>query len=223
MPFIIPIIAVGAAIAGAVTQAKQEKLQQSGLKDQEGIAGQEAADKQQVFNQEEAFYTPYTKDGSPYLQNIQSAAAGQNAQQTNNAAGMFRQVMGGSGLGYGPSGSTAAGLANIGAGAAANGANNYLANLLNNEQVKFQAASGLNSAGTMAGATQNQPNVSTQLTPASGASAIGALGQVLKGINTGGSNPAAGGTTPNSASTSTDPSVALPGTDGAPTTQGTQV
>lgn len=176
---ILGIAAVAASAAGTVSQFKQQGTQQQALKDQNAIAQQEMADKQQVFNQDEAFYTPYTKSGSPFLQNIQSAAAGQAAQQGNNAAGTFRQQADQSGLGYGPSGSRASGLAAIGASQAQSGATNYLQNLLNNEAIKFQAQQGLNAAGTMAGSTQNQPNVGTTLPPANGFSSLGALGQTI--------------------------------------------
>jgi hypothetical protein len=179
MPFLVPIVG---AILGISSQNKQQKLQQQGLTAQEQIANQEMTDKQQIFKQLTDFFTPYTQSGSPFLQNIQSAAAGQNAQQGNNAAGAFRQQMGQTGMGYGPSGATASGLANIGAQQATGGAANYLANLLNNEQIKFQAASGLNTAGQMAGASQNQPNVSVGLQPANTASAVGGAGNVLQGL-----------------------------------------
>lgn len=215
MPIISTILGVAALAAGAAGTAasfKEQGTQQNALKDQNQIAQQEMQDKQQVFNQDEAFYTPYTQNGSPYLQNIQSAAAGQNAQQTNNAAGLFRQTMGQSGMGYGPSGATAAGLAGLGANAATTGANNYLANLLNNEQVKFQAQSGLNAAGTMAGATQNQPSVSTQLPAANGFSSLGALGQAAGTLAQGTSSvPTSTTTVP---TTSTNPQQGPPPTAG---------
>jgi hypothetical protein len=182
MPLISGLIAAGAAIAGAVEASKAGGRQQKALTQQEQIAQQEMADKQKAFDQAEAFYTPYTKSGSPFLQNIQAAAAAQNAQQGNNAAGQFREQIGQTGLGYGPSGTTAAGLANIGSGMAASGAGNYLANLLNNEQIKFQAQQGLTSAGAMAGASQNQPNVSAQLPYQSLGSGLGGLGGVLANL-----------------------------------------
>jgi hypothetical protein len=185
MPVILPIIAGASAIAGIVSQSKQQGLQQQGLSEQEQIANQEMANKQQIFNQLSSFFTPYLSSGSPFLANIQSANAGQSAQQGNNAAGQFREQMQPTGFGFGPSGTTAAGLAGIGQGQAQSTASNYLTNLLNNEQVKFQAAQGLNSAGQMGGASQNQPNVSTQLQPANTASSIGALGQIFKTLGTG--------------------------------------
>jgi hypothetical protein len=57
-----------------------------------------------------------------------------------------------------------------------------LQNLLNNEQIKFQAQAGLNSAGQMAGAPQNQPNASVNIQPASTTGALGAAGQTLGGL-----------------------------------------
>jgi hypothetical protein len=190
MPILTTILGIAAAasaasgVAGAVEGAQAGGRQQKALTIQEQIAQQEAADKQQVFNQAESFYTPYTQSGSPFLQNIQAAAAGQGAQQGNNAAGTFRQQMGQTGLGFGPSGSTAAGLANIGAGQAQSGAANYLMNLLNNEQIKFQAQQGLVNAGSMAGSSQNQPNVSAQLPYQSLGSGLTGLAGVLQNLLT---------------------------------------
>lgn len=172
MPFI-------AGLAGLFGANKAQSVQNKAQQDQNLIAEQEMRDKQQAFQQLINFLTPYLKSGSPFLQNIQSAAAGQNAQQTNDAAGTFRSEMGATGTGFGPSGSTAAGLARIGSNAASMGASNYLQNLLNNEQIKFQAAKGIQDAGSMAGSSQNQPSVSTQLPAANTASSVGALGNVL--------------------------------------------
>jgi hypothetical protein len=211
---------------GAVESAKAGNRQQKALTQQEQIAQQEMADKQKVFDQAEAFYTPYTKSGSPFLQNIQAAAAAQNAQQGNNAAGQFREQMGQTGLGFGPSGSTAAGLANIGSGMAASGAGNYLANLLNNEQIKFQAQQGLTSAGAMAGATQNQPNVSAQLPYQSLGSGLSGLAQILGTLNLPGGNQVPGrapGDTPGSLPPSVFgpvPGVPTAPGSGTPTTGG---
>lgn len=192
MPIIATILGIASAVAGTVSQFKQQGIEQNALNEQNTIAKQELADKQQVFNQDEAFYTPYTKSGSPFLQNIQSAAAGQAAQQGNNAAGTFRQQADQSGLGYGPSGARAAGLAGIGASQAASGASNYLQNLLANEQIKFQAQQGLNAAGTLAGSPQNQPNVGTTLPPANGFSSLGALGQTINSATSGSGGPTGG-------------------------------
>lgn len=175
----IPAITGG---IGAAESIKAGGRQQKALTQQEQIAQQEMQDKQQIFKQLTDFFTPYLKEGSPFLEKIQSAAAGQNAQETNNAAGQFREEMGATGTGYGPSGSTAAGLSRIGSNAATTGASNYLADLLNNEQIKFNAAKGLESAGTMAGSQQNQPNVNVNLPSQSGASGISAFGDVLKNI-----------------------------------------
>jgi hypothetical protein len=185
MPFIIPFIpliaaGVGAA-AGIKTAAGQQKTQQQGLQDQNAIAQQEMQDKQQIFKQLTDFFSPYLKSGSPFLQNIQSAAAGQNSQQFNNAAGQIREQVGQAGTGYGGGGSMASALANLGGASATSSASNYLQNLLNNEQVKFQAAQGLNSAGSMVGAPQNQPNVSTQLPAQNLGSSIFGAGQLLSG------------------------------------------
>lgn len=179
---ILGVASVAASGVGIAEQSKSQGIQQKGEQDQNKIAEQQMADKQKSFDEAQAFYSPYTKTGSPYLTQIQSAAASQNAQQTNNAAGTFRTEMNERGTGSGPSGATAGGLAQIGSSAASTGASNYLANLLQNEQVKFQAQQGLTTAGQMAGATQNQPSVSTQIPAGSTTGAIGATGQALGGL-----------------------------------------
>jgi len=196
MPVISTIIGLGIAaasagsgIAGAVSAHGSEQAQKKALSQQEQIAQQEMTDKQAIFKQLSDFFTPYLKTGSPYLEKTQAATAGQEAQQGNNAAGQFREQMNQTGAGFGPSGSTAAGLAGIGEGQAQSSAANYLQNLLNNEQVKFQAASGLQGAGSMVGSPQNQPNVSTTLPPANFASSIGAFGNVLQNLGKGAPTP----------------------------------
>ena len=192
MPFLTALLGLGIAAAGAgvggYEQNKQSNTQQQGLNEQEGIAQQEQSDKQAVFNKEQAFYSPYMQQGSPFLDLLQSASAGQNTQQFGSAAGQLRNTMQTNGLGYGPSGTTAAALGGLAGQSAATGAGDYLQNLLNNEQVKFNAAAGLNSAGQMAGSSQNQPNVSANLQPASLAGSIGASGNTLAGAINNASN-----------------------------------
>lgn len=183
MPFLIPLIPLIAAgvgtTAGVIEANKQQGIQNKALNNQNAIAQQEMQDKQQVFKQLVDFLTPYLGEGSPFLKNIQAAAAGQNAQQFNNAAGQFRQQIGQAGTGYGPSGTMASGLAQLGQGAAQTGAANYLQNLLNNEAIKFQATSGLQGAGAMAGASQNQPNVGINVPAQNIGSSIFGAGQLL--------------------------------------------
>src|SRR6202035_231840 len=98
MPFIIPFIPlIAAGVGGAlgVAAAKsQGGTQQQGLKDQNAIAQQEMQDKQKIFEQLQPFFSQYLQQGSPFLQNIQSASAGTTAQNYNNAAGQFREQMG---------------------------------------------------------------------------------------------------------------------------------
>lgn len=208
---------VGSGVAGAVEGAQAGGRQQKALTIQEQIAQQEAGDKQQAFKKLIDFFTPYLKEGSPFLQMIQRAAAETNATGANNAAGQVRQTMGQTGLGFGPSGSTAAAIGGVGAEAAKTGSQNYLQNLLANEQIKFQAAQGVNAAGSMAGSPQNQPNVSAQLPYQSLGSGLSGLGDILKNLlKPGGAS--GGGTQPNSAQNFPIPGV--PGSSGTPTTQG---
>lgn len=162
---------------------------QTNNKTETALLQQELSQMQQMFpqfmsqlNQLQGFYSPYMQNGSPFLGQIQRAGAEQNAQQYNNMAGQFRQQMGQSGLGYGPSGTTAAGLGGMSAAAAQGGATNYLNNLLANENLKFQAAQGLNSVAGMM--RPGQP-ATTQLgyTPSGLPGAIQGAGNALSGIN----------------------------------------
>jgi hypothetical protein len=230
MPFLTALLGLGIAAAGAgvggYEQNKSANAQQQGLSDQNSIAQQELAGKQQAFNQEESFYSPYLKSGSPFLANMQTASAQQNQNQFGQAAGQLRNTMQTNGLGYGPSGSTAAALGGMAGQSAATGAGDYLQNLLNNEQVKFQAAQGINSAGQMIGSSQNQPNVSAQLPQASLAGSIGASGNTLAGaINNASNNNTANnaGTLPlGTTGTALSSGLGLPGVGGtgAPATGG---
>src|SRR5437016_1292768 len=106
---------VGTGIAGTVEGAQAGARQQKALSIQEQIAQQEASDKQQSFKQLIDFFTPYLKEGSPFLQMIQRSAAETNATGANNAAGQVRDSVERSGLGYGPSGTEAAALGGVGA------------------------------------------------------------------------------------------------------------
>jgi hypothetical protein len=180
---VIPaLIAGGAGVAGAVEGAQAGGRQQKALTQQEQIAQQEMADKQAAFKQLTDFFAPYLKEGSPFLQMIQRSAAETNATGANNAAGAVRGGVERSGMGYGPSGTEAAALGGVATEAAKTGSSNYLQNLLANEQVKFQAAQGIQGAGQMVGSPQNQPNVSAQLPYQSTGSGLTGLAQVLQGI-----------------------------------------
>lgn len=174
MPFIIPAIAAAAGIAGVATSAAASGQALSGQAEQNSIAQQEQNNRNQAFQQAESFYTPYTKQGSPFLSNIQAQGAGQTAQQFGNAAGQLRESMQTSGLGYGASGTTGAALGQLGQQAAQGSAQNYLQNLLNNEQIKFQAQQGITNA---ANGPQLTPN--STIVPNQTGSAVNAFGQTL--------------------------------------------
>lgn len=237
MPFLIPIIpailaatTVGTGIAGVVEGAQAGGRQQKALNIQEQIAQQEESDKQATFKNLTDFFSPYLQEGSPFLKLIQQASAATTATGANNAAGQIRSTVGSSGFGFGPSGTTGAAIGELGAETAKTSSSNYLSNLLNNEAVKFQAAQGLNAAGTMAGAPQNQPNVSAQLPFQSAGSGLSGLAQILKGLitpnapaGTSGSPVTPGG--PNipvfsPGQTLPNLGIGLPGTSGTPTAQG---
>jgi hypothetical protein len=187
------IAASGAGIGEAVNASGQAS---AGQQQNIDIAQQELARKQQIFQQLQPFYSQYMQQGSPFLQNIQRAGAEQNAQQFGNAAGQLRGQMQTSGLGYGPSGTTAAALGQLGQGEAQSSANSYLQNLLNNEQIKFQAAQGLGGLGNMFNQqnTVGQPPAPTQNTIGSSVNAFGQsinnlVNQQNQGNNQGGNLP----------------------------------
>jgi hypothetical protein len=235
MPFLIPLIpaliAGAGAVGGIVEGAQAGGRQQKALTEQEQIAQQEQANKQQAFKQLTDFFTPYLKEGSPFLKLIQQASAATTATGANNAAGAIRNTVGASGLGFGPSGTTGEAIASEGASTNATSSSNYLSNLLNNEAVKFQAAQGINAAGTMAGSPQNQPNVSVQLPFQSTGSGLTGLAQILKGLinpkvptttSPGGGTPVTPGG-PNLPSLPSNPpgwGIGLPNTGSTPTTEG---
>lgn len=200
------IAAAGAGIGESVNASGQASDSAQANQD---IATQELRDKQQIFNQLQPFYSPYLQQGSPYLQNIQRAGAEQNAQQQNNAAGQLRQTMNQSGLGYGPSGTTAAAMGQLGQAGAQQSANTYLSNLLNNEQVKFQAAQGLGGLGNMMSG-QNMVGATPQPVQSTVGSSVNAFGQSLGNLS-GGKYPG-NGTLPLTQPNQSNTSILTPGT-----------
>lgn len=177
MPFISTALAVAgiaAAGAGVGSSVAGSSAASKGQAEQNAIAQQEQNNRNQAFQQAESFYTPYTKQGSPFLSNIQAQGAGQTAQQFGNAAGQLRESMQTSGMGYGPSGTTGAALGQLGQQAAQGSAQNYLQNLLNNEQLKFQAQQGITNA---ANGPQLTPN--STIVPNQTGSSVNAFGQAV--------------------------------------------
>lgn len=230
MPFLIPLLPVIAAIGttaaagtGIAESIASGNRQNKALNIQDQIAQQEMGDKQKIFDLLQPFFQKYMSSGSPFLSQIQRAGAEQNAQQFNNAAGNVRNTMQTTGLGFGPSGATAAAEGGLSTAAASNASSTYLQNLLNNEQLKFQAAQGLNSLGSMAGSSQNQPNVGINVPGnpiGNTGSSLSALAQILKGLT--GSGGGSVGTLPTGLPPGLInlPPSPLPGST-APTTGGT--
>lgn len=208
----IPAIGAIAGLAGVGTSIANSTQASGSAQANQNIANQELANKQQIFQQLAPFYSQYLQQGSPFLQNIQRAGAEQNAQQFSNAAGNLRQTMQTSGLGYGPSGTTAAALGQLGTQGAQSASSNYLQNLLNNEQVKFQAAQGLTGIGNMM-SNQNVVGQTPQPVNSTIGSSLNAFGQSLNNLpgntsSTGGANVPAGtttGPTPQQAGIPVDP------------------
>lgn len=198
MPVISALIAaagVAAAGAGIGESVANSGAAQQGAAENNQIAQQELQNKNQIFQQLDPLYSQYLQ-GSPYLQNIQRAGAETNAQQENNAAGQLRQTMQTSGLGYGPSGATAAAMGQLGQAGAQQSSNTYLSNLLNNEQVKFQAAQGLTGLGNMM-SNQNTVGQSPQPVQTTTGSSVNAFGQAIGNLmNQTGTGNTSNGTLP---------------------------
>jgi len=158
MPILSTILGVAGLAASGVgigESVSASGKQQDAIKSQLDIAKSEEARKQAIYQQLAPFFSEYMKSGSPFLANIQRAGAEQTATQANNAAGMVRGATERSGLGFGPSGTEAAALGGLGASTASTASSNYLTNLLNNEQIKFQAAQGMSGLA-------NGPQISPQ-------------------------------------------------------------
>lgn len=182
MAAIIPaIIGLLGSVLGIGESASTSNAAKQAAATNTQIAQTELANKSQIFQQLAPFFSQYLQQGSPFLQNMQAQGAGQNAQQYGNAAGELRQTMGTSGLGYGPSGTTAAALGQLGQGEAQNSASTYLQNLLNNEQVKFQAAQGLGGLGQMM-SSQNTVGATPQPVQTTTGSSVFAGGQALQNL-----------------------------------------
>jgi hypothetical protein len=228
MPVLSTILAVAGLAASGVgigESVAQGNAQQGAIKSQLDIAKQEEARKQAVYQQLAPFYESYMASGSPYLAQTQRAGAEQTAVDANNAAGQIREVTGASGLGYGPSGTTAAALGGLGAETGRTASSNYLTNLLNNEMLKFQAAQGLSAAGQGQQISPQPGQYPINPIPGSVGSFGTALQNLLKqfggnqvpGTPPGGSNA---GSVLGPIIASGVPAPVFPGSGGAPTTSG---
>jgi hypothetical protein len=223
MPVISTILGIAGLAASGVgigESVSASNKQQSAIGSQLDIAKQEEARRQAVFNQLSPFYSQYLKSGSPFLSQIQRAGAEQTATGANNAAGQIRSEMGTSGLGFGPSGATAAALGGLGAETGRTASSNYLTNLLNNEQVKFQAAQGL--SGLSAGPQISPQPAQYPINPVPGA--VGSLSTQLQALlktlgssNSPGIGPGTSGTLPTNIPGSNLPGFGLPNITPPPT------
>lgn len=181
---------IGGVVENGIAQGNVNKATSGDLALQQQELSQNAqtfGERQDLYNKLFGFYQPYTQSGSPFLAQQQRAGAEQNAQQFGNEAGQLRQQLGQSGMGYGPSGTTAAALGGLSNQQAQAASGNYLQNLLNNEAVKFQAAQGLQGAGSLIQPGQaqqvNPQQIGTNQPLASSLSALGPqLAQLLKDL-----------------------------------------
>jgi hypothetical protein len=226
------LIGAGGSLLGGIfgggANKRLSNTEADALKQQQQQQAIEFAQMQELFQKLAPFFSSYMQSGSPFLSQIQRAGAEQTAQGANNAAGQIRQVLGSSGLGFGPSGTTAAALGGLGAETGRTASSNYLTNLLNNEMVKFQAASGLgNLTSLMKPGGITTPNFA----PPSGLpGAIQGAGNALAGIPFGSNaGPAINNASPNTLgipAPGTVPTSNMPfppfinPTSSSPTTQG---
>ena len=191
MPLITALLAGVAAAASGVGVGEsivQGNRQNQAIKSQLDIAKEEEARKQQVYQQLAPFFSEYMKSGSPFLANIQRAGAESTATNANNAAGQIREVTGASGMGFGPSGTQAAALGELGAETGKTASSNYLTNLLNNEQIKFQAAQGLSGLANGPQISPQPPQYPINPIPSSVGSFGTALANLLKQSGIGNGN-----------------------------------
>lgn len=180
----------GAGIAGAATSAGEEgninAVNAANLQGEQQLISENSQtfpERQDLFGQLSNFYSPYLSQGSPFLAQQQRAGAEQNTLQYGNAAGQLKANLGQTGLGYGPSGTEASALGGLAGGAAQNASSNYLTNLLNNEQVKFQAAQGLQNTQGLISPVQQQPVNPTQIGATNPlASSLSSLGPQLSAL-----------------------------------------
>jgi hypothetical protein len=178
MGFLAPLAGLVGGLAGLIPGFENSNTAAQAAKLQNIISQNELNQKLGVAGQLTPFYEQYMQQGNPFLTMMQGAGAQQNAQQFGNAAGQLRGQMQQSGMGYGPSGTTASALGQLGGQMAQTSSSDYLKNLLQNEQMKFQAAQGLQGVGNMF----NQQMPTNELTQSSLGSSVGALGQGLAGL-----------------------------------------
>jgi hypothetical protein len=87
--------------------------------------------------------------GSPYYQQQQRATFEQGNLQNQNAAALARQQLTAQGLGYTPSGATAATIGGMAQGGAQSLSEQFLQNLFQNEQMQLAGAQGLGQVASM--------------------------------------------------------------------------
>lgn len=168
------------AAQGNVTEQKQEQGEQS----------QEYQNMMQIFGQLQPFFEQYMSQGSPILNQVQQGSAAQLARSFGGQQGQAREALRAQGYGSAPSGTEAGMMGDMATGEATASSQQYLQNLLANENMKFQAASGLQGLGSMMKPStvpyiQNQP-MSNQ------GAGIGMLGTALQNLISGSSSSSSG-------------------------------
>jgi hypothetical protein len=144
MPFLSTALAVGTSLAatgaGLYENKKRDdtnkKLVQQPLGLQQQYANKQLAESGQL----DKFLQPFMDQGSPYYKQQQAEMFNQLNQQFRNQSGQAESRLNQQGFGQAPSGLQAALAGEMGQQQAQSQASSWLQQLLNNQQLQFQAA-----------------------------------------------------------------------------------
>jgi hypothetical protein len=141
----------GALLGGSANKAQNQLVQQQMLteQDQRNLMDQYAKLQQQYGTDAANFYLQYMAKGNPFLSNLLSQHFGQIQQQYGNQQGLLSQKLAASGYGAAPSGLAAASAGDLSRAEAGTQSESWLNDMLQNEQIKFQAAQGLGGIANM--------------------------------------------------------------------------
>ena len=156
LPFLPAIIGAGGAIGGALMNRGAANMQNQALKqqmlteeDQRNLMDQYAKLQQQYGTDAANFYLQYMAKGNPFLSNLLSQHFGQIQKQYGDQQGQLAQKLGASGYGAAPSGLAAASMGDLSRAEAGTQSESWLNDMMQNEQLKFQAAQGLGGVANM--------------------------------------------------------------------------
>lgn len=149
MPLLAPVL--GAFLGQGTTNLQNNitKQQLATEADQQKLMDT-YAQLQQTYGKDAAnFYLQYMAQGNPWLSNLLSQHFGQIAQQYGNQQGLLGQKLAASGFGAAPSGLAAASAGDLSRAEANTQSESWLNDMMQNEQLKFQAAQGLGGIANM--------------------------------------------------------------------------